>query len=93
MKPSLLFAGLLALASAASLSAAEPADSFAGLKIFDVAGSLPAVLHYDPALTQIINKPISTDEDPALFAGCDGDRGAVLRRGLTPMGDEPRVSF
>jgi len=67
MKSPALLTGLLALVCSLSLSAAEPADSFAGLKSFVVAGSLPAVLHYDPALVQVINKLISTDEDPAFI--------------------------
>jgi len=81
MKPPLLLAGLLALVCAASLSAAEPADPFAGLKTYKAPVSQEVFLHYDPAITQIINKPISTDEDPSIIT-------RVLRAKLDRTQDE-----
>jgi len=66
MKPTLL-AGLLALACAVSLSAAEPADPFAGLKTYKAPVSQEVFLHYDPAVTQLFDKPLVLLEDPTVI--------------------------
>jgi len=65
MKPPALLTSLLAFVCSVALSAAEPADPFAGLKTYKAPGSQEAFLHYDPAITQLIGKTLA--EDPTFI--------------------------
>jgi|CXWL01.1.fsa_nt_gi hypothetical protein len=64
MKTPTALAVLSILPLTASLAASEPADPFPGLRSHEIPGYLTAVIHYDPQVSELVNKTLSSDDDP-----------------------------
>lgn len=64
MKTPTALAILSLLPWAASLAASEPTDPFPGLRAHEIPGYLTAVVHYDPLVSELVNKTLSSDDDP-----------------------------
>jgi hypothetical protein len=64
MKTPTLFAGLLAALCSVCALAAEPADPFTGLETHEIKGYLTAALHYDPQITEVVNRRLTGEDEP-----------------------------
>jgi len=80
MKTPLLCASLLSMVCLQPALAAGPAEPFAGLKTREIKGYLTAALHYDPEITEIVNRRLTAEDEPLVVR--------VLRTRLDRARDE-----
>lgn len=70
MKPLTLLAGLLAVLCplpARATDATNAADPFPGLQTYVAQGYSAGTIHYDPAISQLVNKRLTTEDEPMVM--------------------------